>query len=115
MIITELNENQQKMLEQLQQKNGFGLNNVFVTTPIDLAAWNKAGKPSCWQFLEEKGAYALFIDLAWGQNALFDGANLVELWTFHNAVKRFPQLGFVIIQDNELQFDSWFFIPATDL
>ncbi len=114
MIITELNENQQKMLEQLQEKNGFGLKNVFVTTPIDLATWNKAGKPSCWQFQEEKGAYTLFVDHAWGKNALFDGTNLIELWTFHNVVKSFPQLGFVIIQDNESQFNSWFFIPAND-
>jgi hypothetical protein len=115
MIITELNENQQKMLEQLQQKNGLGLKNVFVTAPIDLATWSRAGKPSCWQLQEEKDAYTLFVDHAWGKNALFDGTTLIEMWTFHNVVKSFPQLGFVIIQDNESQFNSWFFIPANDL
>ena len=115
MIITELNENQQKMLEQLQQKNGLGFKNVFVTTSIDLVTWNKAGKPSCWQFQEEKGAYTLFVDHAWGKNALFDGTTLVEMWTFSNVIKSFPQLGFVIIQDNESQFNSWFFVPANDL
>lgn len=115
MIITELNENQQKMLEQLQQKNGPGLKNVFVTASIGLATWNKAGKPSCWRFQEEKGAYTLFVDLAWGKNALFDGTNLLEVWTFSNVIKSFPQLGFIIIQDNESQFNSRFFIPANYL
>lgn len=115
MIITELNENQQKMLEQLQQKNGLELKNVFVTASIDLATWNKAGKPSCWQFQEEKGAYTLFVDHAWGKIALFDGTNLVEIWTLINVIKSFPQLGFIIIQDSESQFDSWFFVPANDL
>ena len=114
MIITELNANQQKMLEQLQQANP-GFKDVFVTPPIDLATWRKAGKPSYWQFQEEKGEYTLFVDHAWGRNALFDGTKLIEIWTFYNAVKSFPQLGFVIIQDNESQFNSWFFIPANDL
>lgn len=115
MIITELNENQQRMLDQLQQKNGFRLKNVLITAPIDLTTWSKAGKPICWQFQEEYGKYTLFVDQVCGKNALFDGTDLVEVWTFSNVVKSFPQLGFVIIQDNESQFSSWFFVPANNL
>ena len=54
MIITELNENQQKMLEQLQQNNSLGLKNVFVTTPIDLATWNRAGNPVAGSFRKKR-------------------------------------------------------------
>lgn len=77
--------------------------------------WSKAGKPSTWQFQEDHGEYTLFVDLAWGKNALFDGTKLIEVWAFTDVIKPFVDEGFIIIQDNESGFNSRFFVPADDL
>lgn len=112
MIITELSKEQREMLRQLQQYNRHGLKNVFVTKPLSPAMWVKADRPSCWQFQERKGEYTLFVDHAWENRALFKDTALLDIWTFSNVIRSFPKLGFIIIQDTESCFDSWFFVPA---
>ena len=112
MIITELSKEQREMLRQLQQYNRHGLKNVFVTKPLSPAMWVKVDRPSCWQFQGRNGEYTLFVDHAWGNRALFKDTALIDIWTFSNVIRSFPKLGFIIIQDTESHFDSWFFVPA---